>query len=1164
MAMRAEMKNAQFFTIDSLLAAGIVITAILLISNFYSVEQQRTNINYASQDLVRVFSTITIADSSNAYVKSLIASGQITNLNNTLIEQIGDFWAEGNVDLAKNFTKNLTEDIIPSNYGLSVLVNGEQIYSRNLPIKSALVSSRKIISGIAKAKPTQGYTARVLLNGIKSKKTNVYIYFGGYEGDGNLTKKLILPAGIININSSYLEVNAGSNFSLYINGFYSGFFVKGSAGGGIMLADKWNLTGNNLSFFHPGENIITVNFTSTDSYIAGGFLRVTYITSSFNDTQSPGYDKSFLPGIDGIINLYSSAYFPSSIQNMTVYLHFSSPHPIYLTIGNSTVFESSGSENEQLIMLDASNISASLQKSALSFNFLSEKTVPYRLGLKESAQKEGGADTVLITDRTSNMGKCDVPVPCGDPKLCDNDPNGGCHKRRIDAAAESDRKFINVVLNDTSKKNDVALIGFGYDTNPVCDTYELSQNNISLSNRIGYYKKSSWCGETCISCAIYSATHLLTENEKMFGYKQVIVHESQEYKLGVNNFNALTVFFNETIDPSNLLKARLSVFGSKIETDKGFQDCVYFNGHYLGRMCETNFAKLDYHSCNYALKAEWFNANDLSKNNITVTGGTKTSCFGGAGAEDVWNVTDISLIAWQSNFQHHLLYNVTYDSQEFADGIELNTSKITNATYINISNIVYLQQNVTKIVAAQLEFEAANGSPTNFNCVYVNGNFLGRVDWQEWNSTQDNTWQKMLFDIPAILLHNGTNEINLSSGTNKDCKGLVSSTHIPWRFRNLSLSVIWQQPTSKYNRHKSMLIMSSGKATETLDKRTAPAADARQETIDKACEAHDLYNISIYTVATGNAGDAPTEMLNASACCDNCSHYYRAESEQELLDAYAQIAEQVSRVNFEEGSQSANAGSYFAKTNLFPDSYIDFNYTYNPQLFFNRMPLNFETDRFGNTLSSGVLRIYPNTSFAEGKVTSYSEDKWTDKMLVNNSKAFQLSDYGNYSSNDPTLTRTYKYLGDPFIVNIPPELISNSDYNITVSTGINSTNPTNGSADNRIIYTLLIKALSDYSSVVAKSNGCSWTVSFEDGTTSTIKVPTSYSGSNICNYASKTYDINDALDNGVFELFNNLDIDKDGKLDINIGENNLDISTLTLSKVPSLWGPAIIEIRVWV
>ena len=211
------VKKAVFFTIDSLLASGIVIIAILLVSNFYFAEHQRVNVNYASQDLVRVFSTMTVGEVNNDYVESLIVSGSIINIDNTILEQIGQFWADSNIELAKNFSKNITEEIIPPQYGFSILVDGEEIYSRNLPIKKSLVSSRKLISGIAKAKPVDGFTARVLLSGIKSKKTSSYVFFGGYEGDGNLTKTLILPKDIISFDEAYLEVDTGGDFTLIIN-----------------------------------------------------------------------------------------------------------------------------------------------------------------------------------------------------------------------------------------------------------------------------------------------------------------------------------------------------------------------------------------------------------------------------------------------------------------------------------------------------------------------------------------------------------------------------------------------------------------------------------------------------------------------------------------------------------------------------------------------------------------------------------------------------------------------------------------------------------------------------------------------------------------------------------------------------------------------------------
>ena len=38
---------------------------------------------------------------------------------------------------------------------------------------------------------------------------------------------------------------------------------------------------------------------------------------------------------------------------------------------------------------------------------------------------------------------------------------------------------------------------------------------------------------------------------------------------------------------------------------------------------------------------------------------------------------------------------------------------------------------------------------------------------------------------------------------------------------------------------------------------------------------------------------------------------------------------------------------------------------------------------------------------------------------------------------------------------------------------------------------------------------------------------------------------------------------KNGLLDIKISEQNLDFDAVTITNVPSLWGPAIVEIRVW-
>lgn len=894
------VRKAVFFTIDSLLASGIVIIAVILVSNFYAVERQKANIDYASQDLVRVFSTMTVGQVNNAYVKSLISDSSITNTNNTILEQIGDFWAGGNTELARNFTKNLTEDIIPTDYGFSILVNDEEIYSRNIPLKKALVSSRKIISGIAKAKPTEGFTARALLSGIKSKKTNSYVYFGGYEGDGNLTKRWILPNDVISFNSSYLEVDAGGSFDLYINGFFSGSYAKGSSGGGNMLADKWNISNAYLPNFRAGENVISINFTSGISYIAGGFLRVTYVTSSFNDTQISGYEKHMLPGIDGTINLYSSVYVPGSLNNMLVFLNYTSNYTLFLKMGNTTIYENNTNGTMAGIKLTNSTL-----KSLLDYNMLNQKTIPLRIGLKDAfVLKKGNADVALITDVSGSMdwrldsSSTGVSRNCSDPLLYDPST------KRISLAKCLDRQFIDTLLNSSlgNTTNMIGLIAYSGIPNfmgtsnsvIISSTHNLSNDNVSLKNQIDSYSPG---GATGICGSIRQARTILEQQSNSSRQKFIVVM---------------------TDDVANVQ--------CSISNEYSTTGCIPYT-------CPDN------------------------------------SFCGGGG------------------------------------------------------------------------------------CLY------------------------------------------------QQCGDWISDR-------------------------------------------------ASNDSVDASCRAYNTTNAVVYAIGFGPVSACPlsNQTLKSIADCGKGAYYLSSDA-VELSNIYNTIAQRIINLSF--AQQTADLGASL-NTKLFSDSYIEFNFT-PTETPFNKIPLGLETDRFGNNISSGILTIYENTSVLDARVTSYSGARWTDKLVINGNTAYRLADYGN----------DYTILGDPFAVNIPTGSISQGSNSITISTGTNLTNPTGGSGDNRVVYTLLLNGFADYSSVTSKSDGCSWTVSFEDGTAATIKVPSSYSGADICTFSGKIYDANDALDNAVYQLFGNLDIDKDGKLDISVDENNLNVNALTISKVPSLWGPAIIEIRVW-
>ncbi|HLC49971.1 MAG TPA: hypothetical protein VJI97_00920, partial [Candidatus Nanoarchaeia archaeon] len=1060
------LRKGIFFTIDALLASGIVILSIALLFNFYSSKPETTSINYASHDIVGILSTMKVGDINNEYAKSLILSGDIEKVNNTVLEQIGDFWANGEDELSYNFTRNVTEGLVPQGFGFSVLVNGDEIYSRNLPISNSLVTSRNIISGISKTQPTEGFTSRVFLNGIRSKKTSAYIYFGGYEGDGNLTKILILPSDVVSINSSYLEVQAGSNFTMHINGILSGNYSPVYSNS--MLADKWNISQNHLANFVSGTNTIDIKFPNkNDNYIAGGFLKVTYITSSYNDTQTLGYETHYFPGIKGVINLYSSVYFPNTPDYMNASLHFNSPYPLYMAIGNQTLFQTEGSLNDQTLILNNSNLS-----SALDYSLLGQKTLPLRIGLRAANFSGYGtkADSLLITDRTGSMDACDVVVNCT-AGLCDS--SGTCHDTRMNVAIKSDKTFIDTILGTAG--NSVGLVGFGTDTKHVCDFYELTGDNKSLKYQISNYS-TQYCGFTCTSCGIVSAEELLMEKAGLYASNFTFKTNITPATVGRLNPISVTKMINISINQSTFLKSRLTFYGNNIATDQNYSQCVYFNKKYIGRACQSRDSTTDWQTCAYQLKPEWFVAGNQ---NVTITGGDIYGCYGTAGTTVNWNFQNVKILEW------HATENSTLESYLYPGNVTIGESPYNGSKNFSFS----INFDNSQTTSATLEFEANEVNPDYYDCVFVNNNYLGSVDFQRWNDTS--TWQRMLFEIPVIWLNNGSNTINMTSGTTQGCKR-NNTLNDNWIFRNVNLSIRTVNLTPNYDRFMSMLVMSDGDAnTKIGDCAGCDSAGARNETITKACEAHDKYGIGIYAVAFGDAGATAISVLNRTACCDDCSHFYTSNNASQLLDIYTQIAQSVITVTF--SSQTSNVtGTNVLTSKLYSDSFMTFNYSYQSDLYQNKIPLSFETERFGNNITSGYVTQEPNTTISEAKVTSYSGARWTDNVYANDNKIFKLSDYGS----------TYQDLGDPFIVSIPISNIVQGNNTINASTGTNSSGSSGGSPDDRAIYTLLINGFADYSSVVAKSEGCKWTVVFEDGTSTTINVPQSYSGANVCSYAN--------------------------------------------------------------
>ncbi|HDN74373.1 MAG TPA: VWA domain-containing protein, partial [Archaeoglobus sp.] len=518
------------FTMDAIVAITIAIAMLATVAymGFESIypEKGYEELTYIADDIMNALTYLKVKEvKDKPTIRRLIEKKILSDadLEKSVLDLIGSFWYAGNASIAENISREVLEGIV-DDICLNLTLENQTIYSScNTQPKELVVSSR-METGYEAGRPVYGYIARAFLVSIRGKKDSSYVYFGGYEGDGNITKILTLPS-FDTILEAYMELDVGSNFTLWINGNYSGFYVNGSAGGGFMRADKWvicNLTyrPENCSSFKEGENVITLNFTGNESYVGGGFIRVTYNTTELAPIVNVNSTRYRFPGIQGLINLYSSFYVPGNLTSMSVHLHYRNNYTTFLTIGNVTVWEDD-TPTEMVVDIPNSTLA-----SLLDYSELSEKTIPIRLGTKAfTIEKQLSADVVLITDVSGSMkyrldsGNTGVTRDCCNGNPCssieelvewmENDSNViyDPSTKRISLAKCLDKYFVFKILN-ASDKNRISLISFAAEPG-IRSSTSLTNDSSYLYNVIDNYPDNP-SGGTCMCCAINKAYEILS------------------------------------------------------------------------------------------------------------------------------------------------------------------------------------------------------------------------------------------------------------------------------------------------------------------------------------------------------------------------------------------------------------------------------------------------------------------------------------------------------------------------------------------------------------------------------------------------------------------------------------------------------------------------------
>ena len=144
-------KKAQYLTIDAFIASMIVAVTLVIVFAARTTLPYTSQSEAASRGLAESLSQVKLSELNNQLILNMSRNGTITNLDNTILKQVTEFYFVGNKHYAFELLRNVTQTLIPKQYSFGVIVNNDLIYNRTIRTEnssSVLVSSKKLIFGV--------------------------------------------------------------------------------------------------------------------------------------------------------------------------------------------------------------------------------------------------------------------------------------------------------------------------------------------------------------------------------------------------------------------------------------------------------------------------------------------------------------------------------------------------------------------------------------------------------------------------------------------------------------------------------------------------------------------------------------------------------------------------------------------------------------------------------------------------------------------------------------------------------------------------------------------------------------------------------------------------------------------------------------------------------
>lgn len=503
MAIAENGRKAFYFSFDALIAVTVVFFALATVMQMDAPDQTSSisttyqRADTSAEDAIQLAMQSTLRDSVPAAEQERLVnetSLEEDDLDSSVMDGIAILWASNETGEARGLAKDFFSDLVPADFEFRVRMadgSGTVIYnsSDTFDSSSLVARSTRMVSGVSRNRPNRGFSAQASLTDLGAIKSE-YFFFGGYVGDGDVTANITLPEHR-NVVRTELEGDFSGSFNLSVNGDAAGSYEPSASN---LSADTFTVCNQTFATdrctaLDEGDNEVVFDFTGNGTSIGGGFVRVDYNQSDSLESRSGTYKTSQerLPGVDGIINVFSSFHVPGTLRGISGRLHYWTNSTVFLEIGNTTVYRNTtGGETD--VWLDNETLAGALHDANMTLEQFSNETVPFRLGVENVSEiRREEVDSVSVIDVSGSMGD--------DP---DNDGT-----TLLDEAKNASKTFTDVILNVS--RNRAGMVSYESEVDTV---QGLSYDGSDVKAAIDSLAAG---GNTCTGCGILEATDVVQD-----------------------------------------------------------------------------------------------------------------------------------------------------------------------------------------------------------------------------------------------------------------------------------------------------------------------------------------------------------------------------------------------------------------------------------------------------------------------------------------------------------------------------------------------------------------------------------------------------------------------------------------------------------------------------